>query len=197
MKKTLRTLVLASACTLTLALFGCAESERVREMQKKQATYQITYSVERDNINKRLELSNDPTQIMWFYGLSDIGNIVLSSPVVGKLSSSTKRLEPRTTDNDSSTYGFVGNERYSTNEIMGADGTYGESDQYVFWFTPEKQYFQWNGRYILSSAPVKTEKVILNLRDIDYQELERGKKAEKALKEGKKITNTLEIEGGN
>ncbi|MBI2666637.1 hypothetical protein HYX13_03430 [Candidatus Woesearchaeota archaeon] len=173
-------------------------SDRVRQMNQNQEAVIIEHSVERDNINKRLALANDPTQIMWFYALSDVGTVVLSSPVVGKASSSGKRLEPKTGTiyNSGATcnIGYVAGEAYCTNEIMGADGTYGESDAYVYWFTPEGQYFQWNGKYVVSNAPLKIEKPILNVRDIDRQELERGKRAEEALKAKKKVSNSLEVE---
>ncbi len=193
-----------SLLTLVIAATACNQescagpSSRADQMQKEQEAYQITHSVERDNINKRLKLANDPTQIMWIYCLSDMGNMVLSSPVVGKVTSSGKRLEPRETATSTEhgayyTYGYVGKEKYATNEIMGADGTYGSSDSYVFWFTPEGQYFQWGGAYVLSNAPLKVDKPIFNVRDIDSEELKRGRQAEKALKDGKKVSNSLEV----
>ena len=193
MNKTLTSIVLMSA-----ALAACDNSSaHVRKMQEDQKAYEVTHSVERDNINKRLALSNDPTQIMWIYCLSDMGNIILSSPVVGKVSSSDKRLEPKT----GSRYGGgvdvhrIADTRYTSNELMAADGTFGSSDSYVYWFTPEGQYFQWNGDYIESNAPLKLERAIFNVRDIDYAELARARSAEEALKSGKKVNNNLEIEG--
>jgi hypothetical protein len=165
-------------------------------MHKEQPSYKITHSVERDNINARLKLANDPNQIMWIYCLSDVGNVLLSSPARGKVTSSTKRLEPRKMYNGGWTMGYVGGESYSTDEIMGADGTYGDSDPYVYWFTPEGQYFQWSGKYIASNVPLKLDRPVLNVRDIDQQELTRGKRAEEALKAGKKVTNDLQVEGG-
>jgi len=171
---------------------GCTD-KRAREMTFQQPAVKLEHSVERDNINKRLQLANDPTQIMWIYGLSDMGNVVFSSPVVGKVTSSTKRLEPRTMGGNNSITGYIGDDSYQTNEIMSADGTYGESDPYVFWFTPEQQYFQWNGKYILSNAPLRLERPILNMRDIDNEELARAQLASQALKQGKLVNNNLEV----
>ncbi len=179
------TIVLGTALTIS----GCKyRDSRAEQMNKEQPIFKIDHSVERDNINRRLALANDPTQIMWIYCLSDIGNVVLSSPAVGKPSSSNKRLEPEVTISYSET--TSASKSYLE---MGADGTYGSSDSYVYWFTPEGQYFQWNGAYIASNAPLKLEKPIFNVRDIDYQEMERGKKAQEALKAGRKINNSLEV----
>ena len=137
-------------------------------------------------------LANDPTQIMWIYCLSDMGSLVLSSPVVGKVSSSSKRLEPaKETGYDC--IALNGN-RYCTDEIMSADGTYGSSDPYVYWFTPEGQYFQWNGDYIVSSVPIKVDRPTFHVRDIDAQELLKAKKAQETLKAGGRVTNDLEVE---
>ena len=191
-KNTLTAIVLGGALALGS---GCGKSDRVEKMESNQSTYEITHSVERDNINKRLALANDPTQIMWVYCLSDMGNVIISSPVVGKVSSSSKRIEPQTMDPDAIGERVkVGGTSYTTLEIMGADGTFGSSDPYIYWFTPEGQYLQWNGDYVVSNVPLKLEKAIFNVRDINYEELGRAKKAEEALKAGKKVNNSLEVE---
>jgi|SRR3989344_7449009 len=187
MKNRLSAIVLSSSLVLT----SCNQQKdaRAERAVKEQPVYEITHSVERDNINKRLALANDPTQIMWVYCLSDMGNVVMSSPVVGKPTSSNKRLEPYvsvvdrdSTDGDSRSW-----------DQIGADRTYGSSDSYVYWFTPEGQYIQWNGLYIASNVPLKIERPIFNTRDIDYTELQRAKLAQEALKEGKKVNNKLEV----
>src|SRR3989338_8636776 len=165
--KTSKLAAVLLVASLPLVMGESCEDQRAIEMNKQQPTYRLTHSVERDNINARLKLANDPNQIMWVYCLSDIGNVILGSPVRGKVSSSRKRLEPKTGS--------------------GTDGTYGESDDYVYWFTPEGQYFQCSGRYIESNAPLKLDRPIFNTRDIDYKELERARKAETALKSGKKV----------
>ncbi len=192
-KKSLATLLLVASTQLWMG--NSCESDRVRRMNEQQQAVEIVHSVERENINKRLKIANDPNQIMWIYGLSDAGNVpIFYSPLVGKVTSSTKRLEPSHIAGQNSTIGYVAGEQFSTDEIMGADGTYGSSDPYVYWFTPEGQYLQWNGKYILSSIPLKFDKPILNVSDIDYVELQKGQKAREALKANKKVNNKLEAE---
>ena len=177
-----------------IALTGCVNSsDRVRDTQRTQGVSDIEYSLERENISKRIDITNDQNQVMFWYGLSGMGNIVAKAVVKGKVTSSEKRLEPRTTDDDYPTRGYVGDEMYRTNEIMGADKTYGNSDKYVFWFTPEEQYFQWNGLYILSNAPLRLEDPVINFSDIDYEEMQRAETAREALKGGKSVNNNLEV----
>jgi hypothetical protein len=191
----LTSMLLVASLPLMMGQDGCGNNSRARTMSASQGTQEITHSVERDNINARLNLGNNPNQIMWVYCFSDMGNVMLSSVAKGKVTSSTKRLEPRKMYNGGMTTGYVGKEAYNTDEIMGADGTYGDSDPYVFWFTPEGQYIQWGSRnYVVSSVPLKLEKPVFNTRDIDYTELARGKKAEEALKAGKKVNNNLDVE---
>ena len=126
---------------------GCDEStpreDRAQQAAREQPVADVEYSVERNNINERLRLTNDPNQLMWVYCMSMNGNVALSSPVVGKLSSSTKRIEPNVTR---TVYegGFADHPNFRNIEEISADRTYGSSDNYVYWFTPEGQYFQWN-----------------------------------------------------
>ncbi|MDO8509126.1 MAG: hypothetical protein Q7S27_05585 [Nanoarchaeota archaeon] len=187
MKKTLMGLLFCG-----LPLNGCSDT-RADLMNKNQPVYKVERSLERDNINKRLKLSNDPNQLMWVYCLGMNGDVVISSPVLGKVSSSSKRLEPSSVDADSPINSTIGDVRYSTNELMSADGTYGGSDPYVYWFTPEGQYFQWNGQYIVSNVPLRVEKQVFNVEKIDYDEINKARNAEAVLKSGGKINNKLEI----
>ncbi len=180
---------------LSVSPLSCEKDSRTEIMQKAQPTTKLEYSIERENINKRLRLLNDQNQIRWIYCLSDTGNIILSSPVLVKVTSSTKRLEPSTGRvYGGHDYHIINGNEYVSDELMSADGTFGQSDQYIFWFTPEGQYFQWSGKYILSDVPLKLEKSVLSTDDVDYAELERGEKKEEALREVERIYNNLKAE---
>ncbi|MEK6885009.1 MAG: hypothetical protein AABY22_35585, partial [Nanoarchaeota archaeon] len=111
-------------------------------------------SIEQENINKRLQLVNSPSTTMWFYGLSDTGSIIFRSVVNGKVSSSTKRLEPISGDNTNNYCSSKNAEGKCSNELIQADGTFGPSDEYVYWFDYEGNYYQWNGKYILTTKPL-------------------------------------------
>ena len=125
--------------------------------------------------------------------MSDTGQILFTSPVVGKVTSSTKRLEPITTVASGDYAQVPVYNGYEVGEIMQTDGTYGSSDSYVFWFDPEGNYYQWSGSYILSSVPLKLKTPVFSVRDIDTETKEKARKASEQLRKGKKITNDLEV----
>lgn len=147
------------------------------------------FSVEQHDIAKRLQRDNDPNSIKWIYCFGHTGQPVFTSTVRGKVTSGGKRLEPSTVhvgnEGGSHVYGAavsVGGQTYLTQEIMQADGTYGASNPYIYWFDEADNYFQWSGPYLVSSVPVRLQTPILNLRDIDQEELNYGKQVETELK---------------
>ena len=123
-------------------------------------------TAEQQNIIDRQKITSDPTKIMWMHLVDLNGRIYLRTPVRGKITSSSKRLEPV-----SCSAGFVGGEYqngygakspggYRTTELLQIDGTYGSSDQYVYWFDPRGYYYQYGVGYILSDIPINTKEPI-------------------------------------
>ena len=101
-------------------------------------------TVEQQNILDRLRVTTDPTKVMWIHLIALDGKIIRRMPVRCKVTSSGKRLEPVHAAS-SNQYGmdyprFTG---YETDEFIQADGTYGISDPYIFWFDPPGRYHQW------------------------------------------------------
>jgi hypothetical protein len=141
--------VIGAALLVGVFLFGCVNSEtgQVANSGVVQATpIPLSNSIEQANINAKLAIMNKATTVMWFYGLSETGQVIFRSQVKGKVTSSYKRLEPKKIGcNDNSQYCW---------ESIQADGTFGESDEYVFWFDFEGNYYQWNGKYILTTKPL-------------------------------------------
>ena len=120
-------------------------------------------STEQDNLQTRLKIVNNPSTTMWIYGLGYTGNVIFESTVKGKVTSSLKRLDPIQGNGNGQVTDSGSNYRYCSSvssngicsdEIIQADGTFGSSDSYVFWFDYEGNYFQWDGNYILSSKPL-------------------------------------------
>jgi len=123
-----------------------------------------------------------------------MGNVLFMDIAKGKVTSSTKRLEP--VQGSDGNYGVTyrsGDRSVYTQELMQIDGTYGSSDPYVFWFSPEGVYRQWNGKYLTSSVPVKLKEPVMNFNDIDRDLEQRAKTAYDALKEGKQVNDKLEV----
>lgn len=154
---------------LTACTGGQKIQERTTKAEEAMPVYVVKNYVERANIQKRQRLFDDPAQVSWIYCLGLNGQVVFYGPVLGKVTSSNKRLEPLTTvgctgDACYSSKASVFDKQYTTERIQ-ADGTFGHSDNYVFWFDPANNYYQWDGTYFLTSIPIKIKESVLNVRD--------------------------------
>jgi hypothetical protein len=131
------------------------------------------HTIEQRNIMERLKTDNTPGAIKHLYVLSAFsGQVILYSPVRGKVTSSGKRLSPSQIGdpvNDSSPTQTVdiGGHRYKTNELPGDDGTYGPSIEYLYWFDANGVYHQHylgGGQIVhISDQPIAVKSIIINL----------------------------------
>lgn len=133
-------------------------------------------SVEQRNVRDRLVQDNKPGSIKHLYVISAYsGQVLLYSTVKGKVTSSSKRLAPSSvdsswTDQVTAPNGFIttiGGRQYVTKQVLGDDGTYGDSIPYVYWFDARGVYHQHyiEGGQILhvSSEPIAVKNIVLNL----------------------------------
>lgn len=170
MKINLKVLILLIVLFVTVfALSGCAHSSSMidtantqnnadRLAENQPTPTDIEYSLERYNLIRRA---------YWVNGMRDkaaslpcplasipMGYVVLftnSGAVVGrfevdgKVSSLNSFLTP-----DSEYYEFSGT---FNRWLADVDGSYGENDQGIFFFTPDGKYIEWNGGYLYSDIP--------------------------------------------
>jgi hypothetical protein len=131
-------------------------------------------TAEQENIGKRIALEG-PGALKHLYVISAMsGQVLIYSTVVGKVTSSGKRLSPSEIYDVPGTAGLPvvvkinGSDktRY-TQEMIGDDGTYGSSVPYVYWFDSKGSYHQ---HYItggqifhLSDQPLPVKDIILNM----------------------------------
>ena len=160
---------------IAFLLSGCGEItepdvvSRQEEAITRVEVPDVENYVERQNIRKRQEIFDNPAQVSWVYCLADNGQVVFFGPVLGKVTSSGKRLEPKNLVGDYAGYyskGVIEFDGKLTTERMQADGTFGSSDEYVYWFDPDGNYYQWGGNYFLTSVPIPIENTVLNIRDV-------------------------------
>ena len=123
-------------------------------------------TVEQQNIMDRIEVTTDPTKIMWIHMIALDGTIISRMAVRNKVTSSGKRLEPRHSVTyprgeygGGGTYPMVpGTKDGITDEFIQPDGTFGDSDSYIFWFDPQGRYHQWGTAgglgYLLTDYPI-------------------------------------------
>jgi hypothetical protein len=163
MNKTLGTLIVA----IGISLAGCeyTHSEQASRSGATQAApSQVRKNskgrtVEQQNIDDRNKVTEDSTKILWIHLIAIDGKIIRRMPVVSKVTSSGKRLEAKhfvANNGNSSTPPISGNNY--TDELIGPDGTFGDSDPYIYWFDPQHRYHQWGTAgglgYLLTDYPI-------------------------------------------
>lgn len=120
----------------------------------------IEYSLERYNLIRRTywvngmrerantlpcEIEKPLGYIVLFSGNAIVGNFVVD----GKVSSLNSFLTP-----DSEYYEYNRDGYTSKNNwLADVDGSYGENDTGIFFFTPDGKYVEWTGEYLYSDIP--------------------------------------------
>lgn len=133
----------------------------------------ISYSLERYNLIRRAYWVNGQREkanalpcevekplgyIILFTGNTVVGNFVVD----GKVSSLNSYLTP-----DSEYYekytGNSCNNGWNNNWLADVDGSYGENDNGIFFFTPDGKYIEWTGTYLYSDIPFEVEAPVLTI----------------------------------
>lgn len=176
MKKTVRVVSLLVGVVLALlALTGCSNIPTAKGT-KADVQAQITvanvltgnqptptdinYSLERYNLIRRAYWVNGQREkanalacavekplgyIVLFAGNTVVGNFIVD----GKVTSLNSFLSP-----DSEYYEYSYGEHRTYNKwLTDVDGSYGENDDGIFFFTPDGKYIEWTGEYLYSDIP--------------------------------------------
>ena len=133
------------------------------KLKKNQPTpTDINYSLERYNLIRRAYWVNGQREkavklpcavskplgyIVLFAGNATVGSFVVD----GKVTSLNSYLTP-----DSERY----QEEY-VDWLSDIDGSYGENDKGIFFFTPDGKYIEWTGTYLYTDIPVKTPNAVV------------------------------------
>lgn len=173
MKKKL--LVVAALLIMVCLCFtGCSDSkqpnasqqdinitkENAQNLASAQSTpTDIEYSLERYNLIRRAywvngmreranslpcEIEKPLGYIVLFSGNAVVGRFVVD----GKVSSLNSFLTPSI--EEKKVYGY---ELTVSQELADVDGSYGENDNGIFFFTPDGKYVEWSGDYLYSDIP--------------------------------------------
>lgn len=135
----------------------------------------IDYSLERYNLIRRAYWVNGQREkanalpcsvekplgyVVLFTQNSVVGRFVVD----GKVSSLNSYLTPNAIDNIYGGYSS-GYTTLST-EMADVDGSYGENDQGIFFFTPDGKYIEWTGTYLYSDIPFTVESPIISYSEV-------------------------------
>lgn len=124
----------------------------------------LQYSLERENLVKRLELLNDHDKLFYVY-LLDHGQVIAYFVAQGKVSSVSSYLtngEQIVPSQNclSNTYTQDHSGCYQAVEAPDLDGSYGTNGEGIFFFTAEGAYVEWKGNYLVSDFPLKINQPI-------------------------------------
>ena len=161
-------------------LAGCelngtyADTKNTKEVAKNLQSNQptpndIEYSLERYNLIRRAYWVNGQREkanaivcpivkpLGYIILITEAGGILGTFIVDGKVSSLNSYLTP-----DSEEYASSYSEW-----LADVDGSYGENDSGIFFFTPDGKYVEWTGKYLYSDIPFEVENPILKMEVTD------------------------------
>jgi len=132
-------------------------------------------TAEQRNVHDRLLADNKVGAIKHLYVISAYsGQVILYSTVKGKVTSGNKRLTPATVlaqdPYQAATRGMhinIAGQDYITPEVLGDDGTYGTSGDYLYWWDVRGAYHQHyltGGQIIhISDQPLPVKSITINI----------------------------------
>ena len=169
------------ACDMETAVAGTyQDTEATKEIANKLANSQptptdIDYSLERYNLIKRAYWVNGqrerantlPCEVEKPLGyivlFTESGSIVGTFVVDGKVSSLNSFLSPDSEYYEQELYSSGASAGNGNHWLADVDGSYGENDNGIFFFTPDGKYIEWSGTYLYSDIPFIVEDPILKV----------------------------------
>ncbi len=115
---------------------------------------QLNNSLERENLKHYLEEINQADRISYVY-LIDYGKVMAFYPIKGKVTYCSSKLTTR--DQILEVGGRASRGGISRHEVEspGLDGSYGPSEDAIFFWTTEGVLVQWKGNYLWATEPLK------------------------------------------
>lgn len=184
MKKIVSILLLVAITICMLAGCDSDYQEQTSDVEKQQSitkdlqqsqptSTDIDYSLERYNLIRRAYWVNGQREkalslpcpvektlgyvVLMLEGVGVVGNYVID----GKVSSLNSFLTP-----DSEYYEYSAGETSKKNNwLADVDGSYGENDNGIFFFTTDGKYIEWTGTYIYSDIPYIVDDPILKVQE--------------------------------
>ena len=135
----------------------------------------LEYSLERYNLIRRAYWVNGEREkanslpcpiekpLGYIILMTESGAIVGKFTVDGKVSSLNSFLTP-----DSEYYEYsAGETSRKNNWLADVDGSYGENDNGIFFFTIDGKYVEWTGIYLYSDIPFMIDAPIINYTEVE------------------------------
>jgi hypothetical protein len=119
----------------------------------------LTDSLERSNIVEHLKRNNQPDRTRYIYLLADTGGVYAYYVIKGKVTSTGAQLTPTDDIVDAC------NADFCPQVVQGPtdDGSFGGDEGGIYFFTDTGVEIQWNGRWLLTDAPMEIKTPALSL----------------------------------
>ena len=169
---------LAGVAALAVILAGCTSGSSSSQT-KDQATTQEYYnklrdkvpypleqmqdSIERRNLREKLLRFTKPDKLGYVYLMSQTGEVVTFFTIKGKVSSTQSQM---TTSDVVGDYCDNSHCDHVSTKGPSDDGSYGENESGIFFFTTEDVYVTWSGSYIYMDAPLKVDSVTHKIQGV-------------------------------
>lgn len=141
--------------------------DTVSDLQERQPTpTDLDFSLERYNLIRRAYWVNGQREkaatvvcqvekpLGYIVLFTESGSVVGRFVVDGKVSSLNSYLTP-----DSEAY----SSEYRLDWVADVDGSYGENDAGIFFFTPDGKYVEWTGTYLYSDIPFEVDDPVVKV----------------------------------
>ncbi|MFC3959204.1 hypothetical protein [Halovivax cerinus] len=123
--------------------------------------FEMSDSLERQNLIKRYEYLNDRSNVHHVYMLSHDGKVINYEVAQGKVSSVNSKLTndkqlvkvPDAKFDGGNGAAGANGANYKVVESPQMDGSYGTNGDAIFFFTTDGHYMEWNGLYVVSEEP--------------------------------------------
>ena len=86
--------------------------------------------------------------------------------VDGKVSSLNSYLTPDSEYYEKKNGDGYTSEKHSNHWLADVDGSYGENDNGIFFFTPDGKYIEWTGTYLYSDIPFEVKDVVVTYQEV-------------------------------
>lgn len=171
-----------TGCTVSTTTYSTTDVEKTlsvaRNLEQSQPTpTDINYSLERYNLIRRAYWVNGQREkantliceiekplgyiALFLENGACVGNFIVD----GKITSLNSFLTP-----DSEYYELVYNcsgTGTKTNKwLSDVDGSYGENDNGIFFFTPDGKYIEWTGTYLYSDIPFEIKDAVVSYKEV-------------------------------
>ena len=134
----------------------------------------INFSLERFNLIRRAYWVNGQREkaasvicrvdrpLGYIVLFTESGSVVNRFVVDGKVSSLNSYL---TADSDYYEVATGSSDTYRNNWLADVDGSYGENDSGIFFFTPDGKYIEWTGTYLYSDIPFEIDNPVVTWKE--------------------------------